>query len=283
MCFCLQRKADPFYPTVGLFLEHLLQRFKTEEAGYSKMNVIRSSISTMATIDHRPAGQHHLVKRFLKAVFLERPSLPRYQVMWDPEVVLKHITNLGINKKMKLIDLSKKITILLLLLSGQRCQTIQTLSINNLHLTKNSICFYTDHLTKTSRPGHHQSTLNLIAYQENRKLCIVTAIKVYLRRTAELRGSSTQLLITTTKPHRPATRDTVRRWVRETLQAAGIDIEMFKPHSTRGASMSKAAKLIDIDLILKTVGWKKESTFRRFYNKPILSQEIMTNAILSNN
>lgn len=53
--------------------------------------------------------------------------------------------------------------------------------------------------------------------------------------------------------------------------AAGIDINIFKPHSTRAASSSAAfARRLPMATILKTVGWKSDSVFRKFYNKPVV-------------
>ena len=49
------------------------------------------------------------------------------------------------------------------------------------------------------------------------------------------------------------------------LDIAGIDTSIFTGHSTRAAAASKAKeKDIPLDVILKTVGWKSENTFRTF-------------------
>ena len=61
------------------------------------------------------------------------------------------------------------------------------------------------------------------------------------------------------------------------MGAAGIDVSIFKAHSTRGAAMSKAARFVDSRIILKTAGSRSESTFARFYNKPTASEDILTN------
>ena len=54
------------------------------------------------------------------------------------------------------------------------------------------------------------------------------------------------------------------------MKEAGINVEQFKPHSTRAAALS-AAKLKGVSLqnIMKAAGWTQKSTFRRFYNKPV--------------
>ena len=35
----------------------------------------------------------------MKAVFHLKPALPRYNITWDPQVVLKYIVGLGPNKR----------------------------------------------------------------------------------------------------------------------------------------------------------------------------------------
>ncbi|KAL9964723.1 hypothetical protein ACROYT_G028403 [Oculina patagonica] len=66
-------------------------------------------------------------------------------------------------------------------------------------------------------------------------------------------------------------RDTISRWIKIAMITSGIDVGVFKPHSTRAASTSKAnACQVPIDVILKAASWKGDCTFRKFYNKPIV-------------
>lgn len=54
------------------------------------------------------------------------------------------------------------------------------------------------------------------------------------------------------------------------LNEAGIDTEVFKTHSTRGASTLKANKFgLSLQQIMNKANWKSSNTFQRFYNKPI--------------
>ena len=54
------------------------------------------------------------------------------------------------------------------------------------------------------------------------------------------------------------------------MNSAGIDINVFKSHSTRSASTSGAKSVnVPIDTILKSAGWSQTGTFSKFYNKPI--------------
>ena len=75
MPVCLSREVDPFRPSVSFLLDFLLQEFnKGKGRSYSTINSIRSAISAVAIVDGKPAGQHPLVCRFMKAVFQERPT-----------------------------------------------------------------------------------------------------------------------------------------------------------------------------------------------------------------
>ena len=70
--------------------------------------------------------------------------------------------------------------------------------------------------------------------------------------------------------YRPASRDTLARWLREVLDAAGVNIGKYRAHSTRSAAVSAAhSKDLPIDTIISTVGWSSDRTFVRFYNKPV--------------
>ena len=65
-------------------------------------------------------------------------------------------------------------------------------------------------------------------------------------------------------------RDNISRWINNVMIKSGIDVEVFKSHSIRAVSTSKAnACQVPTDVILKNASWKEDCTFRKFYNKPI--------------
>ena len=116
-----------------------------------------------------------------------------------------------------------------------------------------------------------------------RRLCIVTVAKAYFEKTRAIRGNESQLFISFQKPHRAVSRDTISRWISSIMCAAGLDMTIFSPHSLRAASTSKATKAkVPIDTILHTAGWARESTFRAYYNKPIMDGGEFGEALLTN-
>lgn len=245
------------------------------------MNTIRSAISAVATINDQPVGKHPLVTRFMKAVFQEKPSLPRNRTTWDPHLILDYIVGLGPNEELSLMQLSRKLTILMLLLSGQRGQTLHLLDVRNMTTSKLRVSFRIGDPLKTSRPGDHLSELVFVAYPTDKRLCVVTAILSYLERTSTFRDTVTAFFLTTKPPIRVASRDTLRRWTKDIMLAAGIDLDIFSPHSTRSASTSKAALKLPLSTIISTVGWSRESTFTKFYRRPISHLGQFSRAVLS--
>ena len=103
---------------------------------------------------------------------------------------------------------------------------------------------------------------------------MVTDVKAYMDRTAPLIKEATQLLISLKKPYAPISCDTLSRWTKLVMTMAGIDTVVFRPHSTRAASASAAAKHIPLQDILKSAGWSKETTFSKYYHKKVQKQEI---------
>ena len=67
---------------------------------------------------------------------------------------------------------------------------------------------------------------------ENENVCPVKLFKQCIDVTKSLRGSTTYLFITTSKPYRLASKDTLARWIKSVLHDAGIDMTIFTPHST---------------------------------------------------
>ena len=60
------------------------------------------------------------------------------------------------------------------------------------------------------------------------------------------------------------------RWIRSTLQDAGIDVGIFSAHSSRTASTSYSTNAqLPLADILKAGGWSNAQTFAEHYNKPI--------------
>ena len=151
-------------------------------------------------------GQYPLVSRFMKGFFNEWPSLPRHCITWDAGTVLAHLRSLSPVQSIPMKQLRHKLVLLMFLLSGQRGQTIHLLDTRNMTLSQGCANFSIGDPIKTTRPGRHIEELRFQAYALDRRLCVHTALTVYLERTLNLRGLESRLQISLKKkPTRPST------------------------------------------------------------------------------
>ena len=252
---------------------HFLTELFEDNCGYSALNTARSALSTFIVLPGNiSVGNHPLVTRFMKGVYQSRPTFPKYTEIWDVNVVLSYLKTLSPVAKLSLKDLTYKVTMMLMLLSGQRIQTIQLLDLKDMTMSKSQFTFKVSSKVKHTKPGRHLQDLKFKAYAPDRRLCIYTYLQKYLVVTKPLRGDETKLLISFNKPHQAVSRDTIRRWIKQVLSNSGIDTNVFSTHSTRSASVSAAnSKGVPLDKILSAGGWSRASTFSKYYNKPIVN------------
>ena len=282
--FCNKRNCDVISPPLPLAMSFLSELFQSG-LSYSYINTARSTLSSLLIYEgNLPFGQLPIVKRFIKGVFEARPALPRYSSTWDVNVAFTYIRKQDPVDLLSLKDLSHRLAFLLCLLSGQRCQTINKLSLQHMSMTDSKVMFIIFEKLKHTRAGVHQKPLEFLAYPINQKLCILTHLKVYLEKTKMLRIDEKQLLISYIKPHKAVSCETISKWVKKFMAAAGIDTSIYKSHTTRSASTSSlAGKQSDIQDIMNAAGWTKEETFQKFYKRDIFSPFNFGRALLDAN
>ena len=104
----------------------------------------------------------------------------------------------------------------------------------------------------------------------DKNLCVCHHLDVYLERTKAWWKNEGQLLLSLITPHKFVTTQTVSCCIVEVLSLSGIGTSVFKAHSTRSISSSKARLLgTSTEEILKKGHWSKESTFQKFYFRNI--------------
>ena len=238
--FCTSREVNPLCGTVTNGIEFLVTQYK-RGLTYSSLNTARCALSTVILLPNGITfGNHPLVTRLMKGVFESRPTLPRYNSIWNVSTVLDFIKTLGPNEELSLKNVTLKCVALVALLSEQRCQTIHALRISGMKETNGQIRFDIFTLLKTSKPGKHQEPLTFKPYTYDSQLCVVKCLQQYIKQTSELRNGADQLWLSYQKPHNPASKDTVSRWIKEFLKKSGIDISSYGAHSTRAASGFKS-------------------------------------------
>ena len=132
-------------------------------------------------------------------------------------------------------------------------------------------------LHKSWRQGQKPTTLEFLAFSQDKELCVVSALDEYLNRTEEWRrvNNEPQLLLSCIQPHRKVVPSTISGWLKKVLKSSGIDVSLFTVHSTRSATTSKAsASGLSMIEILERGTWSNKSTWQRFYKKDIIPMHV---------
>ena len=153
LLFCREREVDYCSPPISAALEFLIGLY-AQGLGYSILNTARSALSSILFIsDCQNFGSHPLVVRFTKGVFETRKPKPKYDNIWDVSKVLTYLSTLHPVQELPLKDLTLKVLMLLLLVTGQRGQSIHSMNLSAMKLTESACQFQILDHTKTSKPG----------------------------------------------------------------------------------------------------------------------------------
>ena len=148
------------------------------------MNTARSAISAIVLpLNDVTIGSNPIISRFMKGIFKINPPTPRYKTTWDPHIVLNYLSSLGTGDKLTLKLLSMKLLMLTALVSAQRGQSLHMLDIRFMKEGETQFEFLLPEHIKQSRRGYKPPSVMLKVYPTDKKLCVVSHIKEYLRRT----------------------------------------------------------------------------------------------------
>ena len=269
--WCKQRGAHPFSADVSSILGFLADQFEDGKQ-YRSLNCYRSALSsTHLPIEGFPIGQHPLVVRLMKGAYNQRPPKPRYDHTWDVTQMLTYLRSLGSNEGMSLKLLTQKLTMLLALVLGHRSSDLVRLTLNGHRYTPEGVVLPCKGLAKQTRPGNEQSLQPVtITSFEDELLCPVACLRVYESATSKFRKSesSMQLFLAMVPPHHPVTSSTIARWIKKSLEKAGLE-PVFSAHSTRSAASTAAALSgVSTQEIMDRAGWSSKDTFCKFYYRP---------------
>lgn len=270
--YCGTKRIDPYDIKVYDLLDFLADCLQ-KGCSYGSLNNHRSALSL---ISRNKVGQDERVKRFFKGAFKIKPSFPKYDCTWNPNVVLDYLANLYPNNSLSLEQLTKKLVVLLALSTGQRCQTLSLIRISNIKISSERIIINITDIIKTSGIGRVQPRLDLPFFIQRPCVCPADTLVSYIAMTSTDRSShDDRLILTIKKPYHPASSQTLGRWIKQMLASSGIDTTVFSAHSTRHAATSAAQRAgVSVDVIRKTAGWSDHSaTFANFYNRPLINDD----------
>lgn len=277
--YCSKHDYDYTCGSIPIII-HFLTEIFDKGAKYGTINSYKSALSLLLGNNLNDER----LKRFMKGVFKLRPTNPKYNVTWDPNIVLNFLALKWPNENLDLKTLSKKTVTLLALVTAHRVQTLSLIKLNNIFTNSNEILIKIPDMIKTTKLNSAQPVLRLPFYNSRPEICPARCLQTYMDKTKTLRDSNctSNLFLSVKKPYNKIGSQTISNWLKDTLQESGVDTSIFSAHSTRHASTSKANKLgVNIEVIKKTAGWTDSSSvFARFYNKNIVNNNEFAESIL---
>lgn len=279
---CSEMKTNPHVTHINTVLNFLTKLHK-KGLSYSSINAARSALSNFAFLeDNSKIGTNPWVSKFMKGIFHIKPPLPRYKEIWEVRPVLQMLRTWAPNESLELKYITLKLCILLALIGSTRVQFLYALNIDKIKRVGDQFTLRVDELMKTDRQGKQTGhELTLSTYPHDKTICACDILQCYIAATAEIRGHEKRMFISYKKPHAAVSKVTISNWIRKVLALAGINTDIFSAHSVRAAAVSKLkAQLVPVGEIMQRAGWTQESTFQKFYNKPIKNYDVCHQVLL---
>ena len=271
LTYTVAHGIHPIVPTIMEAVNFLTEYFNTG-VGHSSMNTTRSCLSSFIVIDGTPLGEIPVIARFIKGTRRVRPPGGKVTHVWNPLTMLHHLQEWGPTAELTLQQLTRRTMLLFLLATGQRLQALHLMKRTDFQWEADSLKIkYTDRL-KTNDPIDSPLVL-LFKYHEEETLCVFSHIKAYLAND-DTAPAAPYVFSTVRLPTSRATSATISRQVKATLASAGI--HDFTAYTARHAATSAASRAnVPLNTILQSASWVRESTFSRFYNRPLLENPPM--------
>ena len=291
--WCRENSVDFSTPSVKQVSDFFMYLYQDLNRRPSTIDGYRTAI--VDTLG--PTGQHIAqssdLHRLLSSFHRDRPKSSRNLPKWNLSVVLNELTKAPFEpmKDTDLKHLTLKTAFLLALASGKGHSEIHAWvanKVSNLGQWEKVALFPSfDFIAKNQLAREGSQCVSPVTipalttivdrqFKEDRTLCPVRALRYYLDRTKDLRGSRSLLFISFKKGHmsdiRPAT---LSSWLKQTIllcykqaDQQAMDLVQVKAHDIRAFAASKAFYGgVSVDQIMQACHWKAHNTFKNFYLK----------------
>ena len=291
--WCRENSVDFSTPSVKQISDFFMYLYQDLNRRPSTIDGYRTAIGdTLGPTAHHIAHNADL-HRLLSSSHRDHPKSCRNLPKWNLSVVLNELTKAPFEpmKDTDLKHLTLKTAFLLALASVKRRSEIHAWvknKISNLGQWEKVALFpSSDFIAKKQLAREGSQSVSPVTipalttivdgqFKEDRTLCPVWALRYYLDRTKDLRGSRSLRFISFKKGHtsdiRPAT---LSSWLKQTIllcykqaDQQALDLVQVKAHDIRAFAASKAFYGgVSVDQIMQACHWKAHNTFTNFYLK----------------
>ena len=138
--FASCNKVSPVEPPVQIalaFLSSLVRQGKSFNQICMARSVLSSVINQQQSVSF---GNIPIVKRYMKGIFENNPTLPKFQFTWNVSLLFNYFRNMQDIHALDIQKLTQKVVMLMALISGgQRAQTIHSIRVSGIKILDNKV------------------------------------------------------------------------------------------------------------------------------------------------
>ena len=291
--WCTENKVDPLNPSHIQFGSYLAFLFEKKKLSASSVKGHRSAISTTLTQLGGPNfSANPLLKDVSQAVSRKQARSPKHFPPWDLYLVLRSLRSAPYEplRYCPLDLLSYKTVFLVSLASGRRCSEVHSLQYEGWAVEPDkslSFKFIPEFVAKNQPLGLPSPPICIKALtpllcsdDEDRTLCPVRALKIYIERTKFLRSPLKRRLFVSIREDKKSDIScaSVSRWIKNVIKSAYDNAEAedkskvnnMKAHEVRAWAASIAwANNTSLHDIMRAAYWFGRATFFQFYLRDV--------------
>ena len=224
-------KFLPFFILPTEVVDFLVEQFD-QGMSYSLLNVYHFAIlSIHQPCEVRPIGEHPLVPRVLSGAFTSCLHSLNTRLFGTLKSFYIIYGNYRTMSSSHWGDLTRKLAILLALVSANRSSELAKLSPPTVRSCLTRLCIF-QQTCKQDCPSHKRTAFIVPSFEGDALICPFQCLKGYIRRTSPLHTESEEgpLFIPFVKPHKPVLSASLAQWLKSVLSSA--EIKGFTAHST---------------------------------------------------
>ena len=293
--WCTENKVDITSTAVPQVAEFLNYLFTVKNLKPATITGYRTAIADALGSQGEFISKSLELNRLIASFTRDRPKPNRSIPTWDLSLVLLGLTKPPFEplSEAPLKWLTYKTVFLLALASGKRRSEIHAWTHSSVSSRRNwsevtvspSPAFLAKNQLASDGPDSIKPVvipaLTIMldsSLVEDKSLCPVRALKVYLEKTKSMRKGKALLFVSLREGYsKDITRITISQWIKHTIQTcyqssdtADQQVTQVRAHDVRAMAASLAFKGgISLEQVLSSCYWKSHNTFTNFYLKDI--------------
>ena len=178
---------------------------------------------------------HPLLSKLFNGMANLKPLEYKSPQKWDIDAVLIMLSSLDSKNALNISHLSWKLAFLPAVASGSRCSELASIDREKILTNPTGVRFLLTKHKKNRKAKIYPGKLDIPIFEDNKHLCPVKCLKVYLDRTNPLVESKGPLFIFIQTPLKGISSSTIARWITNCIKFSGFKgTEGSIAHSTSG-------------------------------------------------